>query len=166
MASSKRHAKLVNLGKAGSVGLLFEVTDEMDYQNVQKYIQQLQDMKIKVKAMGYVREKHLSTHFLPVLSFDFIYARDLNWFHKPKTKRPADFWQSEFDICINASSPECFPLKYIMTRSSSHLKVGPYTAQDKDYYDVMIQPDVPHDQGRFLQQVHQYLTILNPKENA
>ena len=167
-AASKnyRQRKLINLNKASSVGILFEVPDDDSYQKVYQYIQRLQEMKIKVKAMGYVREKHLSYHFLPVLSFDFIYEKDLNWFGKPKSRRPGEFWSSEFDICINIGSSQCFPLKYIACRSASRLVVGPYAEVDKDYYDVMVQPEVEHDQTKFLQQVHDYLTILNPKEDV
>lgn len=166
LSATTRQKKLVTLGKASSVGILFEMNNETDYQNVYTYTQLLQEMKIKVKVLGIIREKHLATHFLPMLSFDFIYPKDLNWYRKPTSRRPEDFWNSEFDICINIGSSDCFPLKYICARSVSHLRVGPYTEQDKDFYDVMIKQEDHHDQGRFLQQVHQYLTILNPKENA
>ena len=148
------------------MGILFEVPDDTSYQNVYQYIQKLQEMKIKVHAIGYVKEKYLSYHFLPVLSFDFLYEKDLNWYGKPKSRRSWDFWTSEFDICINIGSSQCFPLKYIACRSSSHLIVGPYADKDKDLYDVMVQPEATHDQNKFLQQVHDYLTILNPKEDV
>jgi hypothetical protein len=160
---TSRRKKLVNLAKASSVGIVFEVNDEKEYQAVHDYILKLQDMKIKAKAMGYVREKHLSHHFMQILSFDFIYEKDLNWFGKPKTKKPQEFWSSDFDVCINIASPNCFPLKYIICKSVSSLKVGPFTEKDKEYYDILVRPGDEHDQINFLQQIHDYLIILNPK---
>ena len=166
MSKPRPKRRLINLNRAATVGILFEVSDDHVYQQVHKYIQELQEHKIRARAMGYVREKHLSAHFLPMLSFDFIYQKDLNWFGLPVSKRTKDFIEAEFDICINIGSPECFPLKYITCRSSSPLKVGPYTDRDKEYYDIMIKPEENHDQIRFMQQVHNYLSILNPKEHA
>jgi hypothetical protein len=165
-AGQDRRKQMINLGKATTVGILFEVPDDAAYQSVYQYIQKLQEMKIKVRALGYVKEKHLSTHFLPVLSFDFIYQKDLNCYGKPTSRRPEEFWALEFDICINIGSPGCFPLKYIASRSIARLRVGPFTEMDKAYYDLMIQPEDPHDPVKFLQQVHDYLMILNPKENG
>lgn len=165
-SSQTRKRKLINLKKAGFIGVLFEVHDDISYQHVHQYIQSLQDMKIKVKAVGYVREKHLAARFLTVLSFDFVYEKDLNWYGKPKSKRVEEFWQTEFDICINISSPDCFPMKYIACKSLAHLKVGPFTEPDKEFYDLLIHPSGNHDQVRFLGQVNEYLSILNPKENA
>lgn len=161
-----RKKQLISLARSGSVGILFEVPDDEAYQNVYQYIQKLQEMKIKVRAMGFVKEKHLATHFLPVLSFDFLYSKDLNWYGKPTSKQAEDYWSTEFDICINIGSADCFPLKYIACRSLARLRVGPYTDADKVYYDLMIHPEEPHDQNTFLQQVHDYLMILNPKENV
>jgi hypothetical protein len=161
-----RKKRLINLKKASSVGILFEVHDNETYQKVYDYIQQLHDTKIKVKVLGFVMEKHLALHFLPVLSFDYIYPKDLNWYGKPWSKHAQEFWSSDFDICINISSVNCYPLKYILCKSISSLKVGPYSEEDKEYYDILVQPEVNHDQVKFLRQVHDYLTILHPKENA
>jgi len=166
MRNQHRKKTVVNLKKAGSVGILFEVPDEKAYQAVHKYIQDLQDMKIRVKALGYVREKHLSARILTVLSFDMIYEKDLNWYGKPKSGKAGEFWSGEYDICINIASPGCFPLKYAANKTTAGLKVGPYSDDDKDYYDVLITTQDEHEQEKFLYQVHEYLSILNPKENG
>jgi len=157
---------MINLSRASSIGILFEVPDDAAYQSVYQYILKLQEMKIKVQAMGYVREKHLASHFLPVLSFDFIYQKDVNWYGRPTSRKAEEFSSLEFDICINLGSPGCFPLKYLASKSDARLRVGPFTDADKAIYDLMIQPEEPHDPVRFLQQVHEYLMILNPKENG
>jgi hypothetical protein len=166
LSGHARRGQIINLTKASAVGILFEVPDDAAYQSVYQYIQKLQEMKIKVRALGYVKEKYLATHFLPVLSFDFIYQKDVNWYGRPTSKKSAEFWEMEFDICINIGSHSCFPLKYVAGRSNARLRVGPFTDADKAYYDLMIQPEDPHDPVKFLQQVHEYLMILNPKENG
>ncbi len=43
IASFKRKRKLVNINSAGSVGILFELTEDAVYYSIQKYFQKLQE---------------------------------------------------------------------------------------------------------------------------
>jgi hypothetical protein len=174
ISSLRRSKKLVNINSAGSVGLLFELTDESVYYSIQKYFQKLQEKKIKVKALGYASNKLVTNQFLPVLSFDFFNAKQLNWFHIPKAPCVQDFVETDFDICINIASEHVFPLKYIASMSKARLKVGAYGKEmpGKNYkelssiYDIMLLTEDNHDQIAFLDNIHEYLTILNPKTNG
>jgi hypothetical protein len=173
ISSLVRNKKLVNINSAGSVGILFELTDELVYYSIQKYFQKLQEKKIKVKALGYASNKLVTNQFLPVLSFDFFDSRQLNWFYIPKATCVQDFIETDFDICINIASENVFPLKFIAGMSRSRLKVGAYEKEmpGQKYkelaaiYDIMLLSGENHDQIAFLEQIHEYLTILNPKEN-
>lgn len=174
IASLNRNRKLVNINSAGSVGILFELTDESVYYSIQKYFQKLQEKKVKVKALGFASNKLVTNHFLPVLSFDFFNTRQVNWFHIPKAVCVQDFVDTDFDICLNIASENVFPLKYIAGMSQARLKVGAYNREmaEKKYkalsgiYDIMLLSDENHDQIAFLDNIHEYLTILNPKENV
>jgi hypothetical protein len=174
LASLSRNKKLIHIDSAGSIGILFELTDESVYYSIQKYFQKLQEKKVKVKAIGFANNKLASGQFLPVLTFDFFNAKQMNWFRIPKAQCVQDFIETDFDICINLASEEVFPLKYIAGLSRSRLKVGAYhnemvEAKYKDLgniYDIMMMVEDDHNQIEFLNQVHEYLTILNPKENV
>jgi len=174
IASLIRNKKLVNINSAGSVGILFELTDDSVYYAIQKYFQKFQEKKIKVKALGYASNKQVTNQFLPVLSFDFFDSNQLNWFYMPKATCVQDFVETDFDICINIASENVFPLKYIAGVSRSRLKVGAYGKEMPglkykelaSIYDIMLLAEDNHDQIVFLNQIHEYLTILNPKENV
>jgi hypothetical protein len=174
ISSLERNKKLVNINSAGSVGILFELTEEMVYYSIQKYFQKLQENKIKVKALGFASNKMMTNHFLPVLSFDFFSTKQMNCFNIPKDQCIQDFIETEFDICINIASEDIFPLKYIAGLSKARLKVGAYSREmpGKKYdelkriYDIMLLAEDNHDQIVFLENIHDYLTILNPKENV
>jgi len=169
-----RSKKLININSAGSIGILFELTEESVYYSIQKYLQKFQEKKIKVKALGYASNKHVTSHFLPVLSFDFFDPKQTNCFRIPKAPCVQDFIDADFDICINIASENVFPLKYIAGMSKARLKVGAYsdTTTGKKYnqlaeiYDIMLLAEEIHDQIAFLENIHEYLTILNPKENV
>jgi hypothetical protein len=174
LASMKRTRKLIHIDSAASLGILFELTDESVYYAIQKYFQKFQEKKVKVKALGFSTNKLLSDHFLPVLTFDFFNPKQTNWFRVPKAQCVQDFIEMDFDICINLASENVFPLKYIAGLSGSRLKVGAYHDQmgDAKYrdlgkiYDIMMLANDNYNQIEFLDQVHEYLTILNPKENV
>ncbi len=174
IASLKRDKKLVSINSAGSVGILFELTEEGIYYSIQKYFQKLQENKIKVKALGFASNKIISNHFLPVLSFDFFNPKQLNFFFLPKAPCVQDFVETDFDICINIASENVFPLKYIAGMSKARLKVGAYNKDmpAKKYdelakiYDIMLLSEENHNQIDFLNNIHEYLTILNPKTDG
>lgn len=174
IASLKRSKKLVNINSAGSVGLLFELTEESVYYSIQKYFQKFQEKKIKVKALGYASNKLVTNHFLPVLSFDFFNKKQINWLNIPKAQCVQDFIDTDFDICINIASEKVFPLKYIAGVSRARLKVGAYSQEmpGRKYkelasiYDIMLLAGENHDQIIFLDNIHEYLNMLNPKENV
>jgi hypothetical protein len=124
--------------------------------------------------LGYTSNKLVTNQFLPVLTFDFFNSRQLNWFFIPKATCVQDFIETDFDICINIASEKIFPLKYIAGISKARLKVGSYgkEMQRLEYeklasiYDIMLLADENHDQIVFLDQIHEYLNILKPKENV
>ena len=172
--SLQRNKKLVNINSAASVGVLFELTDESVYYAIQKYFQKLQENKIKVKALGYSSNKLIANQFLPVLAFDFFNSKQINWMRIPKSECIKDFIESDFDICINIASDKVFPLKFIAGNSKARLKVGAYTnaLPAGDYnlltsiYDILLLAEEDHNQISFLENIHDYLTILNPKKNV
>jgi hypothetical protein len=174
ISSLKRNKKLVNINSAASIGILFELTDDSVYYSLQKYLQKFQEKKIKVKALGFASNKHVTNHFLPVLAFDFFDSKQISWFYIPKAVCVQDFIENDFDICINIASENVFALKYIAGLSKARLKVGAYNKdiQGIKYnelaviYDIMLAAEENHDQIVFLDQIHEYLTILNPKENV
>jgi hypothetical protein len=174
IASLKRNKKLVNINSAVSIGILFELTEESVYYSIQKYFQKFQEKKVKVKALGYASNKLATNNFLPVLSFDFFSNKQMNWLSIPKAQCIHDFVDTDFDICINIASDKVFPLKYIAGMSKARLKVGAYSdempvKQYKDLasiYDIMLLAEDNHDQIKFLENIHEYLTLLNPKENV
>lgn len=174
LASLHRNKKLIHIDSAQSVGVLFELTDQGLYYSIQKYLQKLQERKVRVKALGYSSDKHAISQFLPVLSFDFFNAKQTNWFRIPKATCALDFIDTDFDVCINLAGENVFPLKYIAALSKARLKVGSYHGEmgDAKYkelgkiYDIMMLAEDNHDQSGFLDQVHEYLTILNPGKNV
>lgn len=163
-SSLDRNLHLMNLDQAKRIGILYTLDDIPDYDKISKFVSELQHNHKDVKALGFVKNKNLITRFLPKLSFDFFSIRDLSWFYKPIHFKLKDFIEKEFDLLIDLSSYESFPLKYIAGLSHSLCKVGRFSEENSNYYDLMIdiKPTAPLED--YLGQVRHYLTIINGHE--
>jgi hypothetical protein len=156
------HRQMTNLHDAQRIGILYTLDDVPDYDRVSEFVSRLQSDHKEVKALGFVKNKNLVQRFLPKLSYDFFSRRDLTWFYKPIHKQVRDFIEKEFDLLIDLSLHDNFPLKYIAGLSNALLRVGTFSEENSDYYDLMIDAKASMTTDEYLGQIQHYLTIINP----
>ena len=159
-----RNLRLKNLDQAKRIGILYTLDDIPDYNKISDFVSELQHKHKDVKALGFVKNKNLITRFLPKLSFDFFSIRDLSWFYRPIHIKLKDFIEKEFDLLIDLSTYESFPLKYIAGLSHSLCKVGRFSEENSNYYDLMIDIKPSATLDDYIGQVRHYLTIINVDE--
>lgn len=163
-ARQDRTLRLLNLVQAKRIGILYTLEDIPDYDKVSEFVSELQHKHKDVKALGFVKDKNIITRFLPKLSFDFFSIRDLSWFYKPIHIKLKDFIEKEFDLLIDLSIHENFPLKYIAGLSHSFCKVGRFSEENSNYFDLMIDLKPSATLEDYLGQIRHYLTIINSHE--
>ncbi len=157
----RRNCKLVNLDDAKRIGILYTLDDVPDYERVSDFVTRLQGDHKEVKALGFVKNKTLVQRFLPKLSYDFFSGRDLTWFYKPIHSQVRDFIEKEFDLLIDLSIRDNFPLKYISGLSNALFRVGCFSNENTRYYDLMIDLKPTMSSDDYLGQIQHYLTIIN-----
>jgi hypothetical protein len=162
MAGHKRHKQFVSLATAKYVGLAYYLDNDQTYSVVSSFVKSLQDKQIKVKAMGYVRDKYMTQRYLPKMTFDFFYEKDLNWFHRPGGNYVKDFLNEEFDIFIDLTIEEQMPIQYISGKANARFKVGRYCEANKDIFDMLIKVEEGSGIDRLINEINHYLTIINP----
>jgi hypothetical protein len=153
--------KLVNLEKAKYIGILYTLDDLPVYDVVTDFVTQLQRQHIEVKALGFVRNRNLISRFLPKLSYDFFSTRDINWFYRPIHNKVKDFINKEFDILIDLSLKDSFTLQYISGLSRSFCRVGKFSEENTNYYDLLFDVNSSLALPDYIQQITHYLTIIN-----
>jgi hypothetical protein len=84
-----------------------------------------------------VDTKQLIDHYLYRKGFDFFTRKQLNWFFKPQSENVDAFIKKPFDLLIDLSLDNPFPLKYIITFSEAKFKAGRYS-DNCNYLDLMI----------------------------
>jgi hypothetical protein len=155
-----RQCKMTNLQDAKRIGILYTLEDVPDYDRVSEFVTQLQGNHKEVKALGFVQNKNLIQRFLPKISYDFFSKRDLTWFYKPIHAQVKDFIEKEFDLLIDLSLNDSFPLKYISGLSNALLRVGRFSEENTAYYDLMIDMKPTMTSEEYLGQIQHYLTII------
>lgn len=156
-----RNKEAVNLSMARTVGIVYMLGTHEDYRSVEKFVRFLQDKDIRVKAMGYVRDKYLTRRYLPKLTYDFFYTRDLNWYHKPGGTYVKEFLKNRYDIFMDLSSGDIFPLRYLSAKATAKLKVGRYNEKNKAIFDLLIRSEKQQKMESYIQEVKHYLSVIN-----
>ncbi len=151
---------MTNLDDARRIGILYTLDDMPDYERVSEFVSRLQNDHKEVKALGFVKNRNLLQRFLPKLSFDFFSKRDLTWFYKPIHSQVKDFIEKEFDLLIDLSMQDTFPLKYISGLSRALCRVGKFSEDNTQYYDLMIDTKPSMTQEEYMKQVQHYLTVI------
>ncbi len=132
-----RDAKVCNIDKAKTVGIIYNATNSVSFEIIRDFTRILIKKKIEVSVLGYVDSKKLIDHYLYRKGFDFFTKNNLNWYNRPKSDTVDDFMNKPYDILINLSLEEYYPIQYVLALSPSAFKVGKYF-QEPNYMDLMI----------------------------
>lgn len=166
IAKVRRNRNIQNLADAKKIGILYDATDEKTHNIICDFVKYFQENLKVVKAIGYVNYPRLPHYCFPKLSFDYFTKKDLNWYYKPRTERIQDFINEEYDIVIDLSMKDCFPLQYIAGLSHSKFKVGRYGNRYSCVYDFMLDVNENITLEKFIKECIHYLSILNKNPNA
>ncbi len=158
----KRERGVFNFDSAKTIGVIFNATHQENFEVARKFIKELSDKGLKVNSLGFVDNKELLDFYAQQSGLKFFSKNNLNWYNKPKNPVVEEFTNKSFDILIDLSIEDYFPIQYIVGLSTSKFKVGRFS--DKySFYDFMI--DIEKDKSfKFLiEQLKHYLNIINKK---
>ncbi len=133
-----RVVKSCSLDNAKSIGILFNATHSISFEIVKNLVKEISSRDRDVFVLGFVDSKQMIDHYLYRKGFEFFTLNELNWFDKPEGEVVADFIKREFDILINLNLEDSYPIRYILSSSKAHFKVGRQT-NTHDFHDLMIE---------------------------
>lgn len=160
-----RKKNLLNLADAKTVALLFNADEREEFELVKKYVAYLKELGKKVKVVGYYTTKELMSMSYSKLEYTFFSVKELNWHQKPNDLYINNFIAEEHDILLDLNIHDFFPLTYIAALSKAKCKVGKYTEEYGEIYDLMIETDVSKGMKYFLRNVDTYIDMLNKKND-
>jgi hypothetical protein len=140
LSSVNRYAEVCNIRNAASIGILFNATQQVSFEIVKELVKNLTSKNNTIDVLGYVDTKQLIDHYLYRKGFDFFTRKQLNWYYKPLNGNVEEFIKKPFDLLLDLSLDQPFPIRYILAFSEAKFKAGKYT-ENAEYLDFMIDID-------------------------
>jgi hypothetical protein len=126
-----------NIKEAQNIGIIYNATEYVSFEIIRNLVKELTHDSVKVTVLGYVDSKKLIDNYLYRKGFDFFSKNELNWYSKPVSPVVEEFMKEPFDILINLSLENYYPIRYITALSPASFKVGKFDVEDV-YLDLMI----------------------------
>lgn len=130
IGAQKRKMHSCNLREAKSIGVLFDATHPFSFEIVKDLVRDLSTTAKEVMVLGYVDSKQMIDHYLYRKGFEFFTRNHLNWFNKPQSEAVNEFIKKDFDILLNLSLEQNYPVRYIFSLSNAKFKAGRFFADD------------------------------------
>jgi hypothetical protein len=119
------------------IGIIYNATEYVSFEIIRNLVKELSHDSRKITVLGYVDSKNVIDSYLYRKGFDFFSRIELNWYYKPISPVVNQFIQEQFDLLINLSLEEHYPIQYITAMSKATFKSGKYSVGD-NRLDLMI----------------------------
>jgi hypothetical protein len=132
-----RHPIICNIDHVQHIGIIYNATEYVSFEIIRNLVKDLSHDSRKITVLGYVDSKKLIDHYLYRKGFDFFSKNELNWYSKPVSTVVDHFIAEPFDLLINLSLEEYYPIRYITALSAASFKAGKFSP-DEIHLDFMI----------------------------
>jgi hypothetical protein len=129
--------QVCNIKDALNIGIIYNATEYVSFEIIRNLVKELTHDSRKITVLGYVNSKNVIDSYLYRKGFDFFSLIELNWYYKPVSPVVNQFIEQQFDLLINLSLEEHFPIQYITAMSKATFKSGKYSLGD-NRLDLMI----------------------------
>lgn len=158
--SVKRNKYVHNLVTARKVALVGIVNTVQDFDDIASFQRYLTEKNMQVDVLVYFPGKEIPQQLLLRKGMNIFNRNEVNWYGKPLLPFVEQFCRVEYDILIDLSLIESFPIRWISTLSRSKFKVGSLSYSDNPY-ELIITVDNKKEISYLTEQVIHYLNLLN-----
>jgi len=158
----KRKRGVFNFDNAKTVGIVFNATKQESFDIAYEFVKYLEQKSIKVETLGFVDSKEVRDFYRETVNTKYFSKKNLNWYGKPKNENVEKFINKNFDILIDLSLIDEYPILYISALSKAKFKVGRFSGKS-EYLDFMIDISKKPQYNFLIEQIKHYLLSLNKK---
>jgi len=155
LARLSRKRVAINLSEAKSIGILFNMQGEPDFDMISCFTRELVEFGKKVQVLGLHKFNKLPPYYAQKLSFDLVTPSVLDLFYRPKSEFVSSFLNQEFDMLIDLCSESDFQMHYIACLSKASFKIGRFSEGEFAPYDLIIE-DQSADHAKFIRELVHY----------
>jgi len=159
---NKRTVVCKNFKFAKNIGIVWNALNAKEFQTLAKFHQQMKERNIDIQIIGYYDGKNLPDKYTAIRYLSCIRKHETDLFYIPKSDETQSFIDKKFDVLIDINFDKLFTLRYITILSNALFKVGLFESEDNSSpFDLMIEIKKPVSVDNYLQQVVQYLEMMN-----
>ncbi len=156
----KRNKIVHNLVTARKVAIVGVVNTTKDFDDINAIQKILTEKNMQVEVLVYFPGKEIPQQLLMRKGINIFNKNEVNWYGKPLLPYVEQFCKVEYDILIDLSIVELFPIRWIAAISRSRFKVGSlsYTGNP---YELIITVDNQKEISYLSEQIIHYLNLIN-----
>jgi hypothetical protein len=157
---NKRRGKaLFNFDTSANVGVIFKTESQLEFEHIRKFLLYLTEKNNKVIALCFIDNKKVDDFYLLRKGFNFFTRKDLNLFFIPQHPAVKDFMEKSFDVLIDLSIDENFPMHYISSLSNSKFKIGKLFPT-RNCFDLMIDTNKQNTVENLIENIKTYTSLI------
>jgi hypothetical protein len=153
LGSVVREKRVFNLDSAKSAGVLWEIDQRESFERLET---QLRLAGLTVDSICYVSSKK---GILPEEIKGFT-RKQTSWSEIPESVLADDFIRNKFDILIDLTGQQYFPVVYLTALSEAAFKIG-YAGSSVNYFDLNIEFSEHPGADQLADQILYYLKRIN-----
>jgi hypothetical protein len=162
LAKTRRKVFYSNIGLVKKIGIVWDASRPDEFPCLSRFHQKMNERNIEVRILGYFPGKELPDQYTAIRFLTCIKRQELNFFYNPVSPECNSFISNSFDILIDVNFRKLFPLYYISSLSNAAFKVGLFESDNVESpFDLMMDLKSPVDLDNYLNQVVQYLEMIN-----
>jgi len=162
---NRENKRVVGLEHAKSFGVLYECDNIDHYREITRLIKQLEKEGKTVYSLGYVKNNKTPDFTMAQLNSFFCYRKDIAWNLKLKNPHLNGFFSAGFDILIDTSPGDFFPLKLLAGITTASYKAGVFHDDYLDVFDLLIREQDNGTLENRLSSFMKYLQMIKPKND-
>lgn len=156
-----RVRQMHTLKTAQTAGVIITPTDQESFEQIKKFLNYLTGKNVKVVILGYVDDKKIPDTFLFWKGINLFSKSELTWAGIPESAPVTDFIDQPFDMLIDLSLADHFPVKYITALSKSPFKIGRFGKNNPKCYDLMFEVNDEVSLGEYIENITHYLNLIS-----
>ena len=159
LKSRKRPVVYNNFNSASTIGFIFDAENKKYYAAAKEFMNYVEGHGIKVNGLAFV-SKSDQIGYLPYRKgVDYFGLDKQNWYGRPVDEGIAEFIERPFNILIDISLSEIYPIEYIFALSRAGFKICNNSTKAK-YADFVLELDRKDDLELFIEQIKHYLETI------
>jgi hypothetical protein len=155
----KRNRETHNFETAKTAGILFTPSDQISFEQIKHFISYLSHYKLQIFVLGYIDSKIIPESFLFWKGINLFSRKELSWSMVPNCQIVTDFIDKPFDLLLDLSLTDSFPVEYITRLSKSKFKIGRLTLNHTGL-DLMFEIEKENNLDNYLEHIKNYLNLI------